>query len=88
MAASSKPTVDGLSRNFRVKSGTSMAALHITGVVALLKTAYPDWSLAALNSTIMTTSANGDSTGGPILDEQHNNAAYVLHHGRGACKPF
>ncbi|KAM0894601.1 hypothetical protein ACQ4PT_024360 [Festuca glaucescens] len=76
MAASSKPTTDGLSRNFRVKSGTSMAAPHITGVVALLKTAYPDWSPAALKSAIMTTSANGDSTGGPILDEQHNNAAY------------
>ncbi|CAM0909034.1 unnamed protein product [Alopecurus aequalis] len=71
---------------FDFQSGTSMAAPHVSGVVALIKSSHPDWSPAAIKSAIMTTSDALDNTGGPILDEQHRRAgAYAT--GAGHVNP-
>lgn len=40
---------------FEFLSGTSMAAPHVSGIVALLKSLHSDWSPAVIKSAIVTT---------------------------------
>ncbi|GAB4830104.1 hypothetical protein Ancab_019746 [Ancistrocladus abbreviatus] len=54
--------------NFTVMSGTSMACPHVSGITALIRSAYHNWSPAAVKSAIMTTAAVTDHYGKPIMD--------------------
>ncbi|KAK4277644.1 hypothetical protein QN277_015608 [Acacia crassicarpa] len=62
---------DGSSQDtvFAFYSGTSMAAPHVSGIVALLKSLHPNWSPAALKSAIITTAWTTDPSGEPIFVE-------------------
>lgn len=54
---------------FNVVSGTSMSCPHLSGIAALVKSAHPDWSPAAIKSAIMTTANFLNLNLGQILDE-------------------
>lgn len=52
------PTVfpdDNRSVEWNMESGTSMSCPHVSAVLALIKSAYPHWSPAAIKSAILTT---------------------------------
>ncbi|XP_034692001.1 subtilisin-like protease SBT1.2 [Vitis riparia] len=71
--------------NFTVMSGTSMACPHISGIAALIHSANPTWTPAAIKSAMITTADVTDHTGKPIMDS--NKPAGVFAMGAGQVNP-
>ncbi|XP_057497155.1 subtilisin-like protease SBT1.6 [Actinidia eriantha] len=68
---------------FNILSGTSMAAPHVSGAAALLKSAHPDWSPAAIRSAMMTTASVTDNRFQPMTDESTEAKATPYDFGAG-----
>ncbi|XP_024973836.1 subtilisin-like protease SBT1.2 [Cynara cardunculus var. scolymus] len=71
--------------NFTVMSGTSMSCPHVGGLAALIRSAHPKWSPAAIKSALMTTADTTDHYGKPIMDG--NKPAGILAMGAGHVNP-
>ncbi|KAK4435025.1 Subtilisin-like protease SBT1.2 [Sesamum alatum] len=71
---------------FNVVSSTSMSCPHLSGVAALLKSAHPDWSPAAIKSAIMTTADVVNRAQRPIEEERFLPAS-IFATGAGHVNP-
>ncbi|CAD6213611.1 unnamed protein product [Miscanthus lutarioriparius] len=75
---------------FNIISGTSMSCPHVSGLAALLRSAHPEWSPAAVRSALMTTayaSYSGGSGSSPLLDAATGEAATPFDYGAGHVDP-
>ncbi|XP_025012041.2 subtilisin-like protease 3 [Ricinus communis] len=75
-------SVDNTTNRFDMISGTSMSCPHLSGIGALLRSAHPDWSPAAIKSAIMTT-ANMVNLGGKLISDQEFVLSTVFDIGAG-----
>lgn len=73
---------------YNILSGTSMSCPHVAAAAALIKSANPKWSSAAIRSAIMTTATQTNNIGQPITDETGNTTATPFHYGSGHFQPL
>ncbi|ESW31604.1 hypothetical protein PHAVU_002G251800 [Phaseolus vulgaris] len=63
-------SVEFLGENFALMSGTSMAAPHVAGLAALVKQKFPNFSPAAIGSSLSTSASLYDNNGRSILAQR------------------
>ncbi|KAL5577743.1 hypothetical protein UlMin_019442 [Ulmus minor] len=85
-ASPTQETFDKRRVPFNSLSGTSMSCPHVSGIVGLLKTLYPDWSPAAIKSAIMTSARTRDDNKEPLLDSSKLEATPFAY-GAGHIQP-
>ncbi|XP_078430322.1 subtilase family protein [Wolffia australiana] len=78
---------DSRRTEFNIISGTSMSCPHVSGLAALLKSARPGWSPAAIKSALMTTAYDTSKSGAPLLDVATGNPATPFVIGSGHADP-
>ncbi|XP_009608286.1 subtilisin-like protease SBT3 [Nicotiana tabacum] len=76
-----------LESDYRLESGTSMAAPHVAGIAAMLKGVHPEWSPSAIRSAMMTTANPLDNTEKPIKSADNDKDATSLAMGAGLVDP-
>ncbi|OEL35929.1 Subtilisin-like protease SBT1.7 [Dichanthelium oligosanthes] len=72
---------------FNIISGTSMSCPHVSGLAALLRSAHPEWSPAAVRSALMTTAYATYSGGSPLLDAATGATGTPFDYGAGHVDP-
>ncbi|GJN02931.1 hypothetical protein PR202_ga20326 [Eleusine coracana subsp. coracana] len=78
--------------DYMLVSGTSMSSPHIAGVAALLRSAHPDWTPAAIRSAMMTTAYVKDNADNVIAskligERQSSRPGTPLDFGSGHVSP-
>ncbi|KAG0453916.1 hypothetical protein HPP92_025220 [Vanilla planifolia] len=73
---------------FNILSGTSMACPHVSGAAALLKSAHPSWTPAAIRSAMMTTTNLVDNSFKALNDEGTGNPATPMDFGSGSLNLY
>jgi subtilisin family serine protease len=73
--------------DFNIISGTSMSCPHVAGIAALIRSAHPAWTPAAIKSALMTSSALFDNRKSPISDAITALPADALAMGAGHVNP-
>ncbi|KAJ0983802.1 hypothetical protein J5N97_002158 [Dioscorea zingiberensis] len=72
---------------FNIISGTSMSCPHVSGIAALLRKSYPNWSPAAIKSALMTTAYNTDNSNTIIKDLATGDDSTPFVRGAGHVDP-
>ncbi|KAH0468130.1 hypothetical protein IEQ34_003163 [Dendrobium chrysotoxum] len=81
------PNPDPLATHtFNFESGTSMAAPHVAGIVALVKSKHPGWTPSKIISAIVTT-AKDSAAGDLITDDLSYRTAGIYATGAGMVNP-
>jgi thermitase len=79
------PWVDG----YFTKSGTSMAAPHVSGVAALVWSRWPEWDNVAVSKQIIETAVDVDAEGwDPYTGWGRLDAAAAVASGEGVARPI